>query len=125
VEELYQAGGRSFMFLTVPPTNRAPLLIEAGKAATTKIASVIKDYNSQLAASVAAFKKKHKDLDQVTVFDTQPIFNTLLDNAQTFGFVNITGYCEAYENGTPDMTTVTPPCAPVSSYLCVFVLSSH
>ncbi|EIN06989.1 hypothetical protein PUNSTDRAFT_144578 [Punctularia strigosozonata HHB-11173 SS5] len=116
VEELYEAGARSFLFLTVPPTNRAPLLIEQGKSATNKISSVIKDYNSQLATSVKAFQAKHKDLDQITVFDTQPIFNTLLDNAKTFGFVNITGYCDAYQNGTPEPTTVTPPCAPVSSY---------
>ena len=75
------------------------------------------DYNAQLAASVRAFQATHHDLDQVTVFDTRPIFNTLLDRADTFGFVNSTGFCDAYQNGTPETTTQIAPCAPVSSYL--------
>ncbi|KAH9931699.1 GDSL lipase/esterase [Epithele typhae] len=116
VEELYQDGARSFLFLTVPPTNRAPLLIEQGRSAVQTIASSLADYNAQLQAGVKAFQKKHHDLDQVTVFDTRPIFNTLLDNAKTLGFVNSTGFCDAYQNGTPNQTTQTAPCAPVSSY---------
>lgn len=117
VEDLYQKGARSFLFLTVPPTNRAPLIIEQGQSAVRSIKFALADYNSQLASSVKAFQQKHKDLDQITVFDTQPIFNTLLDNADTFGFVNSTGYCDAYQNGTPESTTQVPSCAPVSSYL--------
>lgn len=120
VEKLYQSGARSFLFLTVPPTNRAPLLIEQGSAAVAKITADLASYNSQLGRYVNEFRRNHTDLDQVTVFDTRPLFNTLLDNAGAFGFVNSTGFCEAYENGTPDMTTEIPPCAPVSSYLCVF-----
>ncbi|KLO19201.1 hypothetical protein SCHPADRAFT_865460 [Schizopora paradoxa] len=116
VEDLYEKGARSFLFLTVPPTNRAPLIIEQGTSSETLIKSALADYNFQLAENVKTFQAKHHDLDQVTVFDTQPIFNTLLDNAASFGFVNSTGFCEAYENGTPGLTTQTPPCAPVSSY---------
>ena len=117
VEELYQDGARSFLFLTVPPTNRAPLLIEQGPTQVAKITASLADYNKQLMQNVHAFQAKHNDLDQVTVFDTRPVFNTLLDNAQALGFVNSTGFCEAYQNGTPNHTTQTAPCAPVSSYL--------
>ncbi|KAI0693339.1 GDSL lipase/esterase [Cytidiella melzeri] len=116
VEKLYTSGARSFMFLTVPPTNRAPLIIEQGNNAVSKISAALDDYNAQLSSSVKSFQAKHRDLDQVTVFDTRPIFNTLLDNANTLGFVNATGFCDAYQNGTPDMTTQIAPCAPVSSY---------
>ncbi|KAI0373068.1 hypothetical protein BV20DRAFT_938785 [Pilatotrama ljubarskyi] len=116
VEILYQDGARSFLFLTVPPTNRAPLLIEQGPQAVAKITSALADYNSQLTARVRAFQASHRGLDQVTVFDTRPIFNMLLDNARAFGFVNSTGFCEAYQNGTPETTTQVPGCAPVSSY---------
>lgn len=117
MEKLYQNGARSFLFLTVPPTNRAPLMIEQGKTAVSSISAALDDYNSQLASSVGAFQAKHRDLDQVTVFDTRPIFNTLLDNAKTLGFVNATGFCDAYQNGTPETSTQIAPCAPVSSYL--------
>lgn len=116
VEELYQSGARSFLFLTVPPTNRAPLLVVQGPTVTARITSSIADYNNQLRSFVTKFKQQHKDLDQIVVFDTQPIFNTLLNNAGTFGYVNTTGFCEAYQNGTPDISTQIAPCAPVSDY---------
>jgi len=116
VDILYQDGARSFLFLTVPPTNRAPLLVEQGSQSVAEITAALADYNNQLAANVKSFQETHKDLDQVTVFDTRPIFNTLLDNSETFGFVNITGFCDAYQNGTPEPTTQIAPCAPVSSY---------
>ncbi|KAI0312369.1 hypothetical protein OF83DRAFT_1067267 [Amylostereum chailletii] len=116
IEDLYQSGARSFLFLTVPPTNRAPLLVEQGPASVQAITSALADYNQQLQDNVAAFQANHTDLDQVVVFDTRPIFNTLLDNADAFGFVNATGFCDAYQNGTPEMTTQTAGCAPVSSY---------
>ncbi|TFK46654.1 hypothetical protein OE88DRAFT_1714903 [Heliocybe sulcata] len=116
VEELYSSGARSFLFLTVPPTNRAPLFIEQGINATIAVQSAIADYNAQLVSYVRQFQANHTDLDQVTIFDTQPVFNTLLDAAETFGFFNSTGYCAAYENGTPARTTQVEGCAPVSTY---------
>ncbi|KAJ3555556.1 hypothetical protein NM688_g2509 [Phlebia brevispora] len=116
VEILYQSGARSFLFLTVPPTNRAPLLIEQGTEAVSQITSALEDYNEQLTSTVKAFQESHRDLEQVIVFDTRPTFNILLDNADALGFVNATGFCEAYQNGTPNMTTQIAPCAPVSSY---------
>lgn len=122
LEVLYDQGARSFLFLTVPPTNRAPLFLQQGPAVAAKLKTFVADYNLLLSLTVKAFQAKHKDLDQVTIFDTQPIFNTLLDNAKTFGFANSTGWCEAYQNGTPDMTTQIAPCAPVSSYLCVIFI---
>lgn len=101
----------------MPPTDRAPLILEQGPQAVSAITAALADYNAQLASSVRAFARAHPDLDQVVVFDTRPIFNTLLDNARAFGFANSTGFCDAYQNGTPGATTQIPPCAPVSSYL--------
>jgi len=116
VEILYLAGARSFLFMTVPPTNRAPLLLEQGFAAVEQITGALSNYNGQLTSYVDTFIATHPGLDQVTLFDTRPVFNTLLDNAPTFGYYNVTGYCAAYENGTPNATTYEPPCAPVANY---------
>ncbi|GLB34565.1 putative carbohydrate esterase family 16 protein [Lyophyllum shimeji] len=116
LEILYDEDARSFLFLTVPPTDRSPLFLQQGPAVVARLRPLIANYNAQLASTVAQFKARHRDLDQVTVFDTQPVFNTLLDNAEALGFVNATGWCEAYQNGTPERTTQISPCAPVSSY---------
>lgn len=116
IDSLHQHGARQFLFLTVPPTNRAPLLIDQGPKAVASITSALADFNSQLVANVKTFGENHRDVI-TTIFDTRPIFNTLLDKAATFGFTNHTGFCDAYQNGTPDTNTQIPPCAPVSSYL--------
>jgi len=115
LDELYSFGARSFLFLTVPPVNRAPLFLEQGKAVTSLLASDIANYNAQLSATAKRFQESHKNVE-TTVFDTQPVFNTFLDNAKTFGFSNSTGFCEAYQNGTPAESTQIAPCAPVSTY---------
>ena len=116
VDSLIEHGARQFVFLTVPPTNRAPLLIDQGPQVVSSITAALADYNKQLVANVKSLPLRHRGVT-ASIFDTRPIFNTLLDNADTFGFVNATGFCEAYQNGTPDINTQIPPCAPVSSYL--------
>ncbi|KAJ7286505.1 hypothetical protein C8J57DRAFT_1497157 [Mycena rebaudengoi] len=96
LDELHSFGARSFLFLTVPPIDRSPLFIQQGRAVTSLLASDIANYNSHLSAT--------------------PVFNKLLDNAKIFGFSNSTGFCEAYQNGTPQQSTQIAPCAPVSTY---------
>ncbi|KAK7693906.1 hypothetical protein QCA50_003480 [Cerrena zonata] len=115
VDSLVKDGARQFLFLTVPPTNRAPLLIDQGPKVVASITAALADYNNQLVANVKSLTQRHRGVT-ANIFDTRPIFNTLLDNADTFGFVNSTGFCDAYQNGTPDINTQIPPCAPVSSY---------
>ncbi|RDB22122.1 hypothetical protein Hypma_010716 [Hypsizygus marmoreus] len=117
LEDLYHHGARSFLFLTVPPTDRALLFLQQGRQVVNRLNPLIANYNKQLSGTVVRFQARHRDLDQVTVFDTQPIFNILFDSAKELGFVNSTGWCEAYQNGTPQSTTQIAPCAPVSSYL--------
>lgn len=103
--------------MTVPPTYRAPRIVALGPAAAKQLEIAQQSYNSQLLAEVESFKANHTDLDRVTVFDTRPFFNALLDNASHLGYVNITGYCEAYSGGTTGEDAQILPCLPVSSYL--------
>ncbi|KDQ50398.1 carbohydrate esterase family 16 protein [Jaapia argillacea MUCL 33604] len=116
MEVLYTKGARSFLFLSVPPTNRAPVFYSQGEDVTSLMAYLIADYNYQLTGFINQFKANHTDINMAELFDTQVVFNTLLDNAATFGFVNTTGYCGAYINGTANKTTQVEGCAPVSSY---------
>jgi len=116
IENLYSKGIRSFLFVNVPPIDRAPLFIQQGFDATVKVKSSLADYNAQLVQQVRAFQGRHSDLDQIIIFDSNTLFNTLLDSASVLGMVNATGFCEAYQNGTPSMTTQVPGCASVSNY---------
>ncbi|KAJ7150123.1 GDSL lipase/esterase [Mycena crocata] len=115
IDELYSSGARSFLFLTVPPINRAPRFMEQDSSVRSQLTSAISTYNIQLSNAVDTFAESHPGFEG-TVFDTHPVFNTLLDNAETLGFFNSTGYCEAYINGTASHATEIPPCSAVSNY---------
>lgn len=125
VDILYEAGARSFVFLTVPPLERTPLFIDQDASAVAQVKSSTADYNAQLSSRVKAFikqynatsvAKKNGSLGLVKLFDTQKVFNTILNNADALGFVNVTGWAVPYENGTPSTTTQIAPFPPVSSY---------
>ncbi|KAF8163693.1 SGNH hydrolase-type esterase domain-containing protein [Crassisporium funariophilum] len=115
LDALFNNGARNFLFLTVPPTDRAPLFLQQGPAVVARLRPLIANYNQQLRTTAQKFQASHRGV-QTAVFDSQPVFNTLLDNAKALGFSNTTGFCAAYQNGTPQISTQTLPCEPVSSY---------
>ena len=47
--------------MNVPPLDRAPVYIDQGPPTTTKVASAVADYNTQLKAASSAFKLAHMD----------------------------------------------------------------
>jgi phospholipase/lecithinase/hemolysin len=91
--------------------------VSQGKSVASQVKASLADYNAQLGERITALEKKYHDLGQVTYFKTTPVFDTLLDNGGVFGFANTTGYCDAYQNGTPAQDTQTLPCLPVANYL--------
>ncbi|KAF8681591.1 PFU (PLAA family ubiquitin binding) [Rhizoctonia solani] len=109
-------GARSFLFLNVPPLERAPLFIEQGATTVKAVMASTDDFNKQLAQRVKQFQKTYKGLGQVTLYDAHKAFNVQLDNANVLGFVNVTGYNTAYQNGTPGSTYQIAGSKPVSSY---------
>ncbi|KAG9103584.1 hypothetical protein FRC06_009718, partial [Ceratobasidium sp. 370] len=91
VNKVYQTGLRSFLFLNVPPTDRAP-------GSSPGQTSQIPNFNSLLAARVDSFKKDKKDTS-VILFDTYTYLNGILNNATQYGFTNITGFCQCSDPG--------------------------
>ncbi|KAG8732843.1 hypothetical protein FRC10_000575 [Ceratobasidium sp. 414] len=91
VNKVYQTGLRSFLFLNVPPTDRAP-------GSTPGRTSQIPNFNSLLAGRVDLFKKDKKDVS-VILFDTNTYLNGILNNATQYGFTNTTGFCQCSDPG--------------------------
>ncbi|KAF8601026.1 hypothetical protein BDV93DRAFT_525070 [Ceratobasidium sp. AG-I] len=82
-ESPYDVGARNFLFVNVPPTNRAPF---SHNNAT--LASLITTWNSQLQTSIATFRVKYPE---VTAFyyDSWTLYTKLLDNPATYGFTDV------------------------------------
>ncbi|KIH95309.1 hypothetical protein SPBR_03948 [Sporothrix brasiliensis 5110] len=99
---LYNAGGRNFVFLTVPPVDRSPLTTAGGDAAAQALEKAdIAAFNSLLKDGLAAdLKSQHADHANVWVVDTGLVFNAAMDDPasfpQTAGLKNTTSFCAAY-----------------------------
>ncbi|KAK7991711.1 hypothetical protein PG988_000505 [Apiospora saccharicola] len=124
VRRLYKdAGARNFLFLNVPPVDRSPLTVGQGATAIEREAADIAAFNAltaALAADLAAEGKGEKKAN-VWTYDVHALFTEVLDRptayAATAGYVNTTGFCAAYQNGTPKQDTLDPACGvPVNEY---------
>jgi phospholipase/lecithinase/hemolysin len=101
LDAVYDTGARNFLFLSVPPVNRAPLTLnkDDGGYAEENEGKVILDWNKRLVDMTTRFKRKNAGI-RVFVHDTWGLFERVIKNPrvyeQTKGYKNVTGYCEAY-----------------------------
>jgi len=100
VDELYYAGARNFLFLNVPPVDRAPLTLVQGTAAEAEENADILAWNNALTAMAKNLKRTYPDVNVFTI-DTNELFTEVLDNPASFPataqYQNTTAYCDAYE----------------------------
>ncbi|KAL2811378.1 hypothetical protein BJX63DRAFT_444088 [Aspergillus granulosus] len=80
IELVYAGGARNFALLTVPPTERTPLIAQGENAEYTieHLSAAIATWNSGLTERASVFTDTHPDA-VVKITDTQPVFNDLLD----------------------------------------------
>ena len=119
IDELYQAGARNFLFLNVPPVDKAPRTTAYGAAAEALEASAIADFNTRV-ASLASNVSSYAN-SSVFLFDTNALFSQVLENPNAYQptsiYKNTTDYCPAYQDGTPEEDTFDPSCGiPVNQY---------
>ena len=120
MDTIYQSGARNFLFLNVPPVNRSPLTVAQGASAESLEASYIAAYNTNITHMAADLTRSYSDVTTF-VFDTNSIFNQVLDNPcwypETCPYQNTTDYCFYYENGTASWYTFYQKCSiPVDHY---------
>jgi hypothetical protein len=98
---LYAAGARNLLFLSVPPVERAPLTLskDDGGYAVENEGRVIMDWNRRLKDLTSAFGTAHGDAN-LFVHDTWSTYDRVLKDPaafeQTRGLRNTTGFCAAY-----------------------------
>ncbi|KAH9912678.1 uncharacterized protein BXZ73DRAFT_56056 [Epithele typhae] len=88
----------AYLFINVPTLDRSPGALGKSPAAIATYAQHIADYNAALATHQAAFADAHPDITVVS-FDANKWFGEVLDNAEAFGFTNITGFCQCTDPG--------------------------
>ncbi|QRW21582.1 Sec7 guanine nucleotide exchange factor [Rhizoctonia solani] len=96
VEQVYDTGIRSFLFLNVPTRDRSPGSL--GRPDVGNQIAQVKNFNILLEQRVNAFKSSRNDTS-VVLFDTNMLMDEALDNARQFGFTNTTGFCRCSDPG--------------------------
>ncbi|KAF2874435.1 hypothetical protein BDV95DRAFT_675690 [Massariosphaeria phaeospora] len=124
LENVYETGARSFLFLTVPPVNLSPMILnqDDGGWAAEHMGPVIEDFNARIRQLARRFAARHGTSTWTFVHDTHQLYADVIKNVaatpQTSGLKNVTAFCKAYANGTPTWYTFDPNCAyPVNEYL--------
>ncbi|KAF4581471.1 hypothetical protein EYR40_009757 [Pleurotus pulmonarius] len=102
-------GARNFLFASVPPTDRSPLILGQSTDAQALLKTVIEGFNTKLAAKAAAFKASHTGV-QNYIWDASATFTKILDAPATYGFTDVINY-----GSTPGMfwTNDLHPTSPV------------
>ncbi|CAK7210033.1 hypothetical protein SCUCBS95973_000655 [Sporothrix curviconia] len=118
---LYNAGARNFVFLTVPPVDRSPMMLADTPEARASEKMDIATFNGLVRQLADSLKDEHGDNANVWVVDTQVPFNAVLDNVaaypQTANLKNTTSYCEAYQHGGLKPDSFNATCGvPVNEY---------
>ena len=99
MDELYYAGARNFLFVNVPPVDRAPLTLVQSAANQAEEKADILAWNNALISMAKALKTDKPDVNVFTV-DANMLFTEVLDNPASFPqtalYKNTTAYCDAY-----------------------------
>ncbi|CAE6380245.1 unnamed protein product [Rhizoctonia solani] len=82
-ETLYHTGARNFLFINVPPINRAPFGTEP------TLGSRVLAWNARLKRAAEAFQARRPDVS-VFYYDTWALYTELLDNPEKYGFSDTT-----------------------------------
>ncbi|GAA6051102.1 hypothetical protein JCM3770_004715 [Rhodotorula araucariae] len=118
VSRLYERGARKFLLVLVPPTYRSPYIRSFGESMVGQFVSNINQYTLSLQAAISSVSARFPDAVFKT-YDPTPLFNSVLDNAASFGFSVSDSSCLAYRTDrAPDPDIDLPACgAPLKEYV--------
>ncbi|PWY78524.1 cellulose-binding GDSL lipase/acylhydrolase [Aspergillus sclerotioniger CBS 115572] len=89
MQEVYDNGGRKFLFLNVPPTDRTPMFIDQGSETTAAVGAYLGVYNRNLKDMVERWGRERGDV--ITVFyDAWSFMTKVLDDPTAYGFPDAT-----------------------------------
>jgi len=102
LSQLHATGARNYLFLSVPPVNLSPLILNQADDGYAKEYEgyVITDWNNRLARMVAEFTTTHAGV-RAFVHDAHALFSKVIGDpgsvVQTRGLRNVDGFCGAYK----------------------------
>jgi phospholipase/lecithinase/hemolysin len=90
-QKLYNSGARNFLFLTVPPIQKTPLVLAEPASVQSQEGAAVATYNELLKAGVSSFKAKNGGI-KTWVYDTTTVFDEAISNPTKYGAKDATCY---------------------------------
>ncbi|KAI9738255.1 MAG: hypothetical protein M1834_008753 [Cirrosporium novae-zelandiae] len=116
VEALYDIGFRQFLFLNLPPLQRTPGNVAkvAKGERTYPNETMVGWWNGILERKVERFGEGNGTW--VKLFDAYGTLNEIINDPESYGIKNVTGYCQNYD--APDIATnyASYGCLPIYEY---------
>jgi len=104
VDQLYQAGGRNFLFMTIPPTDLSPITMHEGAAVQAAERGDITVWNDNVLQMAKELYARYNDVTSF-VFDTHALFTQIINNPcshpETCDYKIVDEWCPAYKNMLP------------------------
>jgi len=91
VQSLYDDGARNFVFLTVPPIQKTPLVLAESTAVQTQEGAAVVTYNNLITSQAASFKANNSGVTTY-FYDTTVPFNDAINDPSSYGAANATCY---------------------------------
>ncbi|RBH46684.1 thermolabile hemolysin, partial [Pseudomonas sp. MWU13-2860] len=91
LERVINAGARHIVVLNLPNLARTPAAQASGKAAA--LAPQVRDYNAKLALLVTQLQQKYGSTLKLNLFDSNTLFDDLLDHPAKYQVSNATQSC--------------------------------
>nr|POF07104.1 acetylesterase [Quercus suber] len=113
VEKLYGSGARNFLFINVPPLERAPNVVRGGPQEQRVHQANVDLWNKNLTMLADNLRESHVGVTTF-LFDANKLFNEVIETpcsyVESCPYQNTTWYCDYYIFGTPDWYTKFPEC---------------
>ncbi|KAF3003248.1 hypothetical protein E8E14_000920 [Neopestalotiopsis sp. 37M] len=111
VQWLHDDGYRNFLFVNVPPRDRAP----GHRSTDLPSTAMIELWNSALSRHNAQFSASHPASSSF-VYDSYAFLNRVLDNYSDYDFQNVSDFCAGYDNATALTDPEAFGCRPLDTY---------
>jgi hypothetical protein len=85
VAHLYDTGARNFLFINLPPVQRAPQTLGWPLPVQANYTHGVQSFNALLPAWVTNFTKQHDGV-RSTLYDSHALYKKILDNPKDYGF---------------------------------------
>jgi outer membrane lipase/esterase len=101
IQQIYNAGGRDFLWVNLPPLDKTPAVLSQGALAEFAAAAATTSFNSTWASDISSLKSSDTGINMIGE-NVDALFTTILADPSAAGFSNVTTPAQGLTGVNPD-----------------------